>query len=238
MKEPLRNTLTGRLRKLGESEHNEMAAAQDHLDRPRAKTAGERQRHPTEVRRQLVVDAARDLIADKGLFNVLIRDISKACGVSPGTISYHFKGLDEVLMEVVKAETADFYVPLQQSAKGSGDPGKELLYFLEGMFGSDANSRRHWLIWLDFWSAAARDEQYGEWMNAHYTAWRDALQDVTERGVSEGSFHCADPRGFAIETAAMVDGLAVQCYSRGSVIPVDMARELLVKFVKRELRIS
>jgi AcrR family transcriptional regulator len=231
--------LTVRLRNLEESEHNEMtAAAQDHLDRPRAKTAGERQRHPTEVRRQLVVDAARDLIADKGLFNVLIRDISKACGVSPGTISYHFKGLDEVLMEVVKAETADFYVPLQQSAKGSGDAGKELLYFLEGMFGSDANSRRHWLIWLDFWSAAARDEQYGEWMNAHYTAWRDALQDVTERGVSEGSFQCADPRGFAVETAALVDGLAVQCYSRGSVIPVDMARELLVKFVKRELQIS
>jgi AcrR family transcriptional regulator len=239
LKERLRKTLTGHPRKLGESEHNEMtSAAQDHLDRPRAKTAGERQRHPTEVRRQLVVDAARDLIADKGLFNVLIRDISKACGVSPGTISYHFKGLDEVLMEVVKAETADFYVPLQQSAKGSGDPGKELLYFLEGMFGSDANSRRHWLIWLDFWSAAARDEQYGQWMNAHYTAWRDALQDVTERGVSEGSFHCADPRGFAVETAAMVDGLAVQCYSRGSVIPVDMARELLVKFVKRELQLS
>ncbi|MEY9775535.1 TetR/AcrR family transcriptional regulator [Arthrobacter sp. MW3 TE3886] len=238
MKKPLRKTLTGRPLKLRESEHNMASAEQDHSDRPRAKTAGERQRHPTEVRRQLVVDAARDLIADKGLFNVLIRDISKACGVSPGTISYHFKGLDEVLMEVVKAETADFYVPLQQSAQGSGDPGKELLYFLEGMFGSDANSRRHWLIWLDFWSAAARDEQYGQWMNDHYTAWRDALQDVTERGVRAGAFRCADPRRFAVETAAMVDGLAVQCYSRGSVIPVDMARELLVKFVKRELQIS
>ncbi|BAS16258.1 hypothetical protein AHiyo8_45610 [Arthrobacter sp. Hiyo8] len=108
------------------------ATTKDHEERPRAKTAGERQRHPTEVRRQLVVDAARDLIADKGLFNVLIRDISKACGVSPGTITYHFKSLDEVLMEVVKAETADFYVPLQESARGSGDPTRNCCFSSRG----------------------------------------------------------------------------------------------------------
>ncbi|MEV8150661.1 TetR/AcrR family transcriptional regulator [Arthrobacter sp. NPDC080073] len=212
--------------------------AKDHDERPRAKTVGERQRHPTEVRRQLVVDAARDLIADKGLFNVLIRDISKACGVSPGTITYHFKSLDEVLMEVVKAETADFYVPLQESARGSGDPTRELLYFLEGMFGTDANSRRHWLIWFDFWSAAARDEAYGRWMSEHYDGWRSALREITERGVSEGSFVCDDPRSFAIETAAMVDGLAVQCYARGSSLPVETSRSLLIAFVRRELQIK
>jgi AcrR family transcriptional regulator len=210
---------------------------QHHEERPRAKKAGERQRHPTEVRRQLVIDAARDLIADKGLFNVLIRDISKACGVSPGTITYHFKSLDEVLMEVVKAETADFYVPLQESARGSGDPKKELLYFLEGMFGADANARRHWLIWFDFWSAAARDADYGRWMNEHYEGWRSALQEITERGVSEGVFECEDPRSFAIETAAVVDGLAVQCYSRESSLPVETSRGLLISFVKRELKI-
>ncbi len=67
----------------------------------------------------------------------------------------------------------------------------ELLYFLEGMFGSDANFRRRWLIWFDFWSAAA-----------------------------------------------MVDGLAVQCSSRGSSLPVETSRNLLIAFVRREFQIA
>jgi hypothetical protein len=54
-------------------------------------------------------------------------------------------------------------------------------------------------------------------MNEHYRAWRDALQDVIERGVSPGALHCAGPRGFAVENVAVVDGLAVQCFSWGSV---------------------
>ena len=213
-------------------------STQEPAGRPRAKTVGERQRHPTEVRRQLVIDAARDVIADKGLFNVGIRDISQACGVSPGTITYHFKGLDEVLMEVVKAETASFYLPLREAAQGSEDPGRELLFFLDGLFGSDEETRRHWLIWLDFWAAAARDDSYGSWMNEHYDAWRAALQGIAERGVAEGALSCEDPAVFAATTAAMVDGLVVQCYSRRTSISVNRARELLTAFVKRELQIT
>jgi AcrR family transcriptional regulator len=206
--------------------------------RPKAKPEGERVRHPTEVRRRLIIESARDLIADKGLFNVKVRDISLACSVSPGTIAYHFRNLEEVLWEVVKAETADFYVPLQDSAKGSGDTVRELLAFLSGMFKEDADTRRHWLIWLDFWSAAARDDSYGEWMNSHYDAWRLALEEIAERGVREEAFRCEDPKAFAIETAALVDGLAAQCYSRRSRISVTEARDHLLRSVALRLSIS
>lgn len=204
----------------------------------KAKPEAERQRHPTEVRRRLVIESARDLIADKGLFNVKVRDISAACSVSPGTIVYHFRSLDEVLWEVIKAETADFYVPLQESVRDSGDPVTELFSFLGGMFQDDADTRRHWLIWFDFWSAAAREDSYGEWMNTHYEAWRQSLQEIAERGTAQGAFTCTDPAAFAIETAALVDGLAAQCYSRKSRIGVTEARDHLLRVVAARLAIS
>ncbi|MEA9985887.1 TetR/AcrR family transcriptional regulator [Subtercola sp. RTI3] len=207
-------------------------------NRPRAKTATERQRHPTEIRRQLVINAARDLIADKGLFNVLIRDISGASGVSPGTITYHFKGLDEVLMEVVKSETTDFYEPLQRSAREAPDPVSALTLLLGGLFRTDTDTRRHWLIWFDFWSAAARDDEYGRWMNDHYAGWRHALQEIVENGVASEAFVCDDPQAFASETAAIVDGLAVQCYCRESGLTVETAREVLLNFVRGRLGLA
>jgi len=207
--------------------------------RPRAKSEDERRRHPTEVRRRLVIESARDLIADKGLFNVQIRDISRACGVSPGTITYHFRSLDEVLWEVVKAETAEFYVPLREAvASSQAKKSTQLLSFLSGLFGSDADTRRHWMIWLDFWSAAAREDSYGEWMGSHYEAWWDALTGIIEQGVADGEFTCEDPRYFAVSTSSIVDGLAIQCYSRQARITVAEAQEHLLRHVRDGLGLN
>ncbi|WP_434621413.1 TetR/AcrR family transcriptional regulator [Arthrobacter sp. A5] len=206
--------------------------------RPRAKSADERRRHPTEVRRRLVIESGRDLIADKGLFNVQIRDISRACGVSPGTITYHFRSLEEVLWEVVKAETMEFYEPLREAVSNSEtNKSTKLLDFLRGMFRSDSDTRRHWLIWMDFWSAAARDDAYGEWMNTHYEAWWHALRDLIEAGVEGGEFTCPDSQGFAVSVSSIVDGLAIQCYSRKARISVDQAREHLLHHVRDGLGI-
>ncbi len=204
--------------------------------RHRAKSEQERTRHPTEVRRRLVIESARDLIADKGLFSVQIRDISQACGVSPGTITYHFQSLDEVLWEVVKAETLDFYLPLREVSRDAGSSQAELLALMRGMFSDDASTRRHWLIWFDFWGAAARDDTYGEWMHTHYSEWRAALTDIAQRGVDAGEFAGDDVEAFAFDFAALVDGLAVQCYSGRSPISVEDARRRLAQFIKDRLR--
>lgn len=209
------------------------------LKRPRAKSEDERTRHPTEVRRRLVIESARDLIADKGMFNVQVRDISEACGVSPGTITYHFRSLEEVLWEVVRAETTDFYEPLREGIGEAGEHAgsslEALLTLLRGLFKDDADTRRHWLIWIDFWSAAARDDSYGEWMSAHYDGWRRAMQLIIERGVGRGEFSCDDPRAVAADIAALVDGLAVQCYARKSSTTVKGAAEQLTSFVADRL---
>lgn len=203
--------------------------------RHRAKSEQERTRHPTEVRRRLVIESARELIADKGLFKVQIRDISQACEVSPGTITYHFQSLDEVLWEVVKAETLDFYLPLREVSRHAATGHEELLTLVHGMFSDDASTRRHWLIWFDFWGAAARDDTYGEWMHSHYSEWRSALEETAQRGVNAGEFACADTEAFAFDFAALVDGLAVQCYSGKSPISADDARRRLAQFIKDRL---
>jgi len=50
----------------------------------RAKTASERVRQPTEIRRRLIVDAARSVISERGLFVTTMRDIAQASAVPGG----------------------------------------------------------------------------------------------------------------------------------------------------------
>lgn len=61
-------------------------------------------RQPTEIRRRLIIEAARVLIADRGLFSASMRDIAQRAEVSLGTVSYHFEGIAELLSEVLHAE--------------------------------------------------------------------------------------------------------------------------------------
>lgn len=198
--------------------------------RARAKTVTQRQRQPTEIRRRLIIEAARNLIADKALFHVQVRDIADACGVSPGTVTYHFASLDEILFEVVRIETEMFYQPLVERAAQQASPCDKLTTLLSGMFQPDDDTRRHWLVWIDFWSAAARRETYGEWMRTHYARWHRMLQQTIKEGRAAGQMTCSDDEQAALHIAMAVDGLAVQCFNIDPLITVDRARRLALAF--------
>ena len=117
------------------------------------KTATERQRQPTEIRRVLIVDAARDVIAERGLAATTVRDIAQAGGVSIGTLTYHFSGIAEILSEVLEREMALFYEPLIERARAAERATDALQSLIDGFFADDDRTGQHWRLWLDFWSA-------------------------------------------------------------------------------------
>jgi AcrR family transcriptional regulator len=53
-----------------------------------------------EVRRELILSAARKLFADKDFRSVTVREIAKKAGVSPGTIYRYYENLDELFLDV------------------------------------------------------------------------------------------------------------------------------------------
>jgi AcrR family transcriptional regulator len=53
-----------------------------------------------EVRRELILSAARKLFADKDFRSVTVREIAKRAGVSPGTIYRYYENLDELFLDV------------------------------------------------------------------------------------------------------------------------------------------
>ena len=110
---------------------------------PRARPASQRVRQPTEVRRLLLVEAAREVIAERGLFAVTVRDISEAGGVSAGTVSYHFTGIEEILGEVLKDEMTSFYAPLLASASRGGTAAEELRGLVDGFFSESPRTVQH-----------------------------------------------------------------------------------------------
>jgi AcrR family transcriptional regulator len=202
----------------------------------RAKTASERVRQPTEIRRRLIVDAARTVIAERGLFRTTVRDIAQASGVSVGTLTYHFTGIAEILAEVLQGEMDSFYLPIVENARGAPDATTALRLLVDGFFADDERTVQHWRLWLDFWSLSAHDPAYAQWQSKAYDLWRTDFGQVIARGLDSGEFRVDDLDIVMIEFLALFDGLAAQAYLPGSSMGPPAARDHLHGWAQRRLR--
>jgi AcrR family transcriptional regulator len=84
-------------------------------------------------RRQLIVAAARDVIASKGLISLKIRDIAQAADCSVGSIYNEFGDFDGVILEVSRGTIEALDARL--SAVPNQDPVEQLLGLAEGYLG-------------------------------------------------------------------------------------------------------
>lgn len=202
---------------------------------PRAKTAGERQRQPTEIRRGLIVEAARSVIAERGPYSTTMRDIATAGGVSLGTVTYHFSGIAEILAHVLQGEMDSFYLPIAERAHAAPDAATAIRLLIDGFFADDERTAQHWRLWLDFWSLSAHDPTHAKWQKSAYELWRTDVRKVLERGVASGQFWVDDLDVAMADFLVTFDGLAVQAYLPGSKVGPAQAREYLHGWVERRL---
>jgi AcrR family transcriptional regulator len=201
----------------------------------RAKTASERVRQPTEIRRRLIIEAARGVIAERGLFATTMRDIAHAGEVSVGTLTYHFTGIAEILAEVLQGEMDSFYLPIVERARTAEDATTAIRVLIDGFFADDERTVQHWRLWLDFWSLSAHDPTYARWQVKAYDQWRTDFHQALERGLGTGEFRIDDLDLVMTEFMASFDGLASQAYLPGSSMGPPQARDYLNGWVERRL---
>ena len=80
-----------------------------------------------ESRRQAVLDIAAEMFAARGYAGTSIRSIATAVGMLPGSIYYHFKSKEELLLAVYREGVARFEFAIDTAlSKGSSEPWQAL----------------------------------------------------------------------------------------------------------------
>lgn len=175
----------------------------------------------------MIIAAARDVIAERGLHATTVRDIAAAADVAVGTVTYHFSGIAEVLAGVLEAEMADYSAPVMSAAADAGTAADALRILTDGLLASGDRAVQHWKLWLDFWALAAHYPHYSQWQSQVYRDLHALVTSLLERGRTDGSLIVSDPPRQAVEYVAMMDGLVVQGYLPGARLDPQRARELL-----------
>ncbi len=166
-------------------------------------------------RRQEILEAASQVITDRGLAETRIQDIAERCGVSPGLILYYFDSKDRLLAEALTYANDQFYLrvsrELRRMPKAADRLDRLIQLSVPGLLPEYA-LLDEWALWLEIWVRALRDPQLAKDREALDRRWVQSIAEVIRYGRQTGELP-ADPHDaddLAMQFGALVDGLAIQ----------------------------
>lgn len=159
-------------------------------------TAAERGR---EVRQRLL-QAAVELIAERGWTAVTTRVLAERAGVAPGVVHYHFSSMQALLVEAAVGAARALGAQMGQMLAGARS-ADEVLSVLFGMLDTYTGTDPMSVLFVEAYLAATRDERLRQALGEVIGEVRQQLADcLAADGV-------ADPDATAAMLAAVIDGV-------------------------------
>ena len=190
-----------------------------------------------EARRQLILDAAREVLHDRGFAGARVADIARHAGTSPGLVVYHFGTLSALLAEAVTRVEEDFYDDLDRKLGDTACPVSKLRYCAE-FSAEDGRALGDWALWLEIWVQALRDDTARATREQLDRRLRATIEAIIVEGCDDGTFTCPDPPAAAARLASLIDGLAVQLALKDPAMSSDRMMSLWLAAAALELGVQ
>jgi AcrR family transcriptional regulator len=184
--------------------------------------------------RRRVLDAALDVIAERGLAATRIADISAQAGMSPGHVLYYFSSKDRVLVEALR-HIEDRMHEAAGIELAAIDPGPDRVRRLLELNLPDGRADPGWTLWLEAWALAQHDDGVRDLVAELEKAWILLLAEVVRAGVDAGAFVCGDVDEAVIHLYATINGLGVQVVTGVGDLARERALEICMDVAASEL---
>lgn len=103
------------------------------MEKPKPKKPGRPAGSIPGEGRAALLNAAQQLMAEKGLPRVTLREVAGRAGVQPGLVNYYFGSKDGLFRAVVSAVAEEMLQRVQAAASGEGSPEERVREFVHGM---------------------------------------------------------------------------------------------------------
>ena len=190
-------------------------------------------------RRQQILEAAVEVIAERGVCGARIADVAKRANTSAPLVLYYFETKDNLLTEALAYAEDRFYLAIFAELTDINTATERLVRLIECTCGHESTAelvREDVVLWIELWSRALRDEAAGRKRAALDRRWRQTIAEIVREGQKTGEFSNIDVELFSMALASLLDGLVMQNvledpeagYERARRIGVGVARRYLV----------
>ena len=190
-----------------------------------------------DSRREQMLRAALEVIAERGYADTRIADVAERIGISPALVIYYFKTKDQLLTESIRYLDNIWYADGQRrmAELPTAAARIEEIVAMSCLPEADAEPRSSWTLWLDFWTLAARNPDVAGLRQRDDERWRDMISSLVTDGQQAGEFRVVDADSFAILICSLLDGLAIQIALDDPVVGPERAFGLCMQFIAEQL---
>ncbi len=190
-----------------------------------------------EGRRRAMLEAAAELISERGFGETRIADVAKRAGASSALVIYYFGTRDRLLVDALRYSEESFYetaATMLAEVTGFRDRLSTIVeWCCVPQIDGEVNGA--WGLWLDVWATAFRHDEVGEARVGQDRKWRDLVEGVLRDGQESGEVGDLDVPRFALTFTMLLDGIATQVALKDPDISADLAYDIAIEYAEEKL---
>ena len=111
-----------------------------------------------DQRREQMLQAALDVIAERGYAESRIADVAERAGTSPALVIYYFKTKDQLLTEAIRFSEDSWYEAgtRRMTELPTAAAKLEEIVAMSCLPEADSEPTSSWALWLDLWAQSVR----------------------------------------------------------------------------------
>ena len=165
-------------------------------------------REGAELRKEALIRATLDLVAEKGVAGATVRAISDRAEVTQGLVRHYFHS-KEALIQAAFAHHMRSLTDLAEASSGGTDAKARLAGFLRASLEPPVVEPRALALWSGFMSRVPAEPEMRQIHAESYVYFRDKLEGLIAAALQEAGREPSAPelRRLAIACNAVADGL-------------------------------
>jgi AcrR family transcriptional regulator len=154
---------------------------------------GRPRRYPTDVERQLIMDAAVEIMAANGYLDAAVGEVLAHAGVSTRAFYRHFATKDELVLALFRRDAEAVSRMLRKGVDAASDPVRALEAWIDGYLDLFYDARRARRTTLFRAPAVRRAEGYDAELVRTQELLAEPLIEVLRRGDTVGVLRSSQP---------------------------------------------
>lgn len=190
-------------------------------------------REPTFIeraRRAQILEAAIETIASAGYARASLARIADHAGISKSVISYHFRGKDDLVGEVIKEAIAKATAVMVPQVSAQRSYAAALRAYIESDLAFMAAYPNHVIALLNITASAYAGRRENPSAVLGLTNAVGELEEMLRRGQRAGEFRDFSPRVMAVTIRNAIDAVPLMLAADRKLDLEDYARELATTF--------
>lgn len=195
---------------------------------------------PNRVKKKDLIESAKRCIAEKGIQKLTLKTVGEGAGVSQGTVYYHFKTKEQLMIEIVHDICQSSWEDLAQIHKDAKEKGENWIQSaLSSAYERNTKESYFHHLFLSLVVIALNNEkmrgQIGELLTYENKALQQHIESAigTEDGKNE--LYGISSKVWGILFNALIDGLAIQALMNDDINMEEVYKSLeslLIKHLK------